>query len=141
MSHDLIEAPSSMQTALKEYVELEHRRRREEDTLEAIAERQKQLEQQLLDQFADTGLQNARVDGLTVYIRRDKYVSRKPECTSEQVCEALREVGLGYMVAPGYNPASLKAKIAEYKVNETEVPEQLASLLNIGETFKLATRL
>lgn len=137
---DLIDAPATFQQQLKQFVALEHERREHEEKLKAIGEKISSLQAALLDQFADLGMQNANVDGLTVYVRTDRYVSKKGEASTEQVCEALRACGLGYMVSDGYNAASLKSKVKEFQEEGIEVPESLASLLNIGETFKLATR-
>ncbi|MDE2103886.1 MAG: hypothetical protein KGL39_42010 [Patescibacteria group bacterium] len=136
-----ISEPRDFRAMLADYVELEERRRRLEDDLAACKQAASAIEQKLLEQFADIGLQNARVGNLTVYVRHDRYVSRRKEVTNEEMCEILRNLGLGYMVSDGYNAASLKSKIKEYQDHELEVPPALAGALNIGEVPRLATRL
>lgn len=128
------------QELLTEYVALEKERREHEERLEIIAERCRQLEEPLLNYFADTGMQNARVSDLTVFIKTDRFVSKRGEVTTEQVCQALRDCGLGYMVSDGYSAQSLKSKVREWQEAGVEVPERLAALLNIGEVSRLATR-
>lgn len=133
-------ATLNFQEMLTEFVQLENERREHEERLKVISTRVGELQEPLLNYFADTGMQNARVGDLTVYIRMDRYCSKKAEASTEQVCEALRDCGLGYMVADGYNASSLKSKVKEYTDNEVEVPQRLAELLNIGEVPRLATR-
>jgi hypothetical protein len=137
---DTLEAPASFQGMLKEFVALEHERRQHDDRLKQIAERVDKLAPTLLDQFADAGIQNANVDGLTVYVRVDRYVSKRGDASTEQVCQVLKDCGLGYMVSDGYNASSLKSKVKEFQEEGVAVPEALAAMLNIGEVPRLATR-
>ena len=132
--------PGTFQEMLAEFVVLEHERREHEDRLKVIAGRLGQLQEPLLNHFADTGIQNASVNGLTVYVRMDRYVSKRGDASSEQVCAALRDCGLSYMVSDSYNAQSLKSKIREYIEEGADVPESLKQLLNIGEVARLATR-
>lgn len=133
-------ATLNFQELLTEFVALEKERREHEDRLKIIQERVGQIQEPLLNHFADTGIQNARVGDLTAYVRMDRYCSKKSEASTEAICQVLRESGLGYMVSDGYNASSLKSKIKEYIDNEIEIPESLSSLLNIGEIPRLATR-
>lgn len=137
---ELTEPVAGFQELLAEFVALENERREHENRLKIISERVGQLQPVLLDQFADAGMQNARIGDLTVYIRTDRYVSKRGDVSTEQVCGVLRDCGLGYMVSDGYNAMSLKSKIKEYQDSGVEVPQELAAVLNIGEAFRLATR-
>lgn len=137
---DAPEPQGSFLTLLKEAGELELARREHEDKLKVISERWKQIEPILLDQFADSGMQNARAAGLTFYIRTDRYCSKKGEFTSEQVCQCLTRNGLGYMVADSYNAASLKSKFKEWSDGNVEPPADLVAMMNLGEVSRLATR-
>lgn len=132
--------PDGFKSQLARFVQLEAERREHEERLKVIGEEAGKLQAALLDQFADTGIQNAKVSGLTVYVRLDRFVSKKSDVSTEQVCEALRDAGLSYMVSDGYNAQSLKSKIREYQTEGVEVPQRLSSLLNIGEVARLATR-
>lgn len=125
---------------LSEFVALEHERREHEERLKIIGERLTKLQEPLLNHFADAGMQNASVSGLTVYVRMDRYCSKRGDASTDQVCAALKAAGCGYMVADGYNAQSLKSKVKEWIDAEAEVPPELASLLNIGEVARLATR-
>ena len=132
--------PGAFLDLLKEAADLELKRREHEDALKMINERFRQIEPILLDQFADAGMQNARANGLTFYVRLDRYCSKRAEFTSEQVCECLSRNGLGYMVTDSYNPASLKSKFKEWAEQQVEPPAELLGMVNLGEVARLATR-
>lgn len=138
----VIEAPpeGEFKKLLSDFVALEHLRREHEDALEVINKKLEKLSVILIEQFADLGMQNARVDGLTVYIKMNHYVSKRGDVSTQAVCDELTKCGLGYLVSDGYNAQSLKSKIREYQDQEIEIPPSLAELLNIGEVPKLATR-
>lgn len=137
---DLTATPQTFQAKLAEFVGLEKRRRELEDELKSVEARTAPLQASLLEQFADLGMQSANVYGLCVYVRLDRYVSKRSGVATETVCEALKVCGLGYMVSDGYNAQSLKSKIKEYQDQQIEVPPQLAELLNCGEVPRLVTR-
>jgi hypothetical protein len=134
---------AEFRTLMEEFVDLELRKREKEADLEMISDRFKTVEPQLREQMAALGMQNARCRGLTVYVKRDRYVSKKSEAdgvTTERLIEVLRECGLGYIVREAYQANSLKAKLVEWLTEGVEVPEQLAACLNVGESVRLATR-
>lgn len=132
--------PATIGDRLKAYAALEHHRRQLESQLKSVEQESRALGEKLLEDFGETGMSNANVDGLCLYIRMDRYVSKRADATTEQVCEALREAGLAYMVTDGYNAASLKSLVKEYQDNGREVPPKLSELLNVGEVPRLATR-
>lgn len=132
--------PPTFQVALKEFVMLEKRRRDLEGELETVKTAATKVQGALLDMFADTGIQNAKCDGLTVYVRTDRFVSRRKEVESIAVCNALKAIGRGDMVNPDYNAASLKSLVLEFLTSEQPVPPELESLLNIGSVPRIATR-
>jgi len=125
---------------LAEFVRLEKRRRELEAELDDTKKRAKTIQEPLLEHFADLGVQNIKADGLVVYVKTNRFVTKRGGIDTERVCDALRDAGLGYMVAAGYSAASLKGKVREWQEEEIEVPPHLAELLNIGEAFILATR-
>lgn len=135
-----VEVPESFRDRLAEYAELQNRKRKHDGELEAIAERLKELEEPLLNDMAEAGIQNVNVAGLTIYKKTDFYVSKRGEVPTAAIVETMRQHGLGYLVSEGYNANSLKSVIREWRDEEKPIPEELASQLNIGETVRLATR-
>lgn len=125
---------------LKRYTELENERRKHADRTDELAAIIKPLEEALLEAFAEAGLQNARANGLTVFIRTDRFVSKKGEFSTEAICEKLKELGCAYMVKEGYSASSLKAKVTEWQNEGVTVPADLAAMLNIGEIARITSR-
>lgn len=125
---------------LKEFTLLELERRALEENLECTQKRILALKPQLLEDMAEAGVESAHCNGLSVFTRIDRYVSKKKEVETEQVCRVLEQIGRGDMVNDGYNASSLKALIGEWMTEGQEVPPVLAGLLNIGSVVNLVTR-
>lgn len=140
------EPPASDENAtplLRRFAELQLKRRELEDALDVVTKQVAALEPQVLESFVDQGITSANVCGLCCYVKTDLYVSKRADkdgATTEALCEALTEVGLGYMVKDGYSASSLKSKVAEWRKDGVEIPERLAKLLNVGEIIKVQTR-
>lgn len=131
---------ASMAANLVEFTRLENRLRELEEEAARVKAQVGKVGAALMEQFADSGVQSANANGLCVYVRVDRFVSKKGGVPSQAVCDVLRKVGLAYMVEDGYNASSLKSKIKEYQDEGQEVPPELAELLNIGEVPRLAAR-
>lgn len=128
---------------LKAFAELENYRRELEETLKAVKETAAEIEPQLREEMALADMQSANVEGLTIYLHRTRYVSKKSDkdgVTSERLCGILRDIGWGDLVRDGYAPSSLKAKVDEVLGNGEELPPELADCLNVGEAYSLRTR-
>ena len=127
--------------ALGLFVALEHERRQVEDRLDAIKKEQADLQERILDEWADRGQRSANVDGLTVYIAHDFYCSKRKEVSTEQLIDVLKDAGLERCVQVGYNASSMKAFIKEQLAQGSELPEQLANSLNYDTIPRLRARL
>lgn len=125
---------------MKELEAIDLEIREHEERLKVLAERRKQLELVAIDIYADQGLQNFRTKQLVFFVAMERYCSKKAEYTTDQICESLKRNGLGYMVGDSYNAASLKSKFKEWAEGGVEPPEELAAMLNIGETARLRSR-
>ncbi len=144
-----------MNTAeLKEFVALEDEEDALKATLKVIGTRLAELSESLTQQFVQDGIQSTRIDGRTVYLRRDIYASAK-DGNKEAVVAALKACNLGQYVKEDYNANSLKAYVREM-VREAEeqaraegrviddpakaLPEHLAATLNISTVFSVSSR-
>ncbi|MDP2620565.1 MAG: hypothetical protein Q8P46_10380 [Hyphomicrobiales bacterium] len=96
---------------LKEFVALEHRKRELDSEIKAIAARLDDLEQVLVPQFLEDGIQSMRIDGRVVYVAQDIYPS--PASDRAAVVEALKQSELGQYVSENFNTQSLKAFVRE----------------------------
>lgn len=96
---------------LKEFVALEHRKKELDSELKAITARLDDLEQTLVPQFLNDGVQSMRIDGRVVYVAQDIYPS--PATDRAAVVDALKESELGQYVSENFNTQSLKAFVRE----------------------------
>lgn len=132
--------PAPFLERLKEYADLTLKQRAAEEEAESIAKRLAELRGPLREEMALHGLDALRVGDYTLYSRTDWFVSKKKEVETEAVCNVLKEIGRGDMVAEAYSGSSLKAMILEWKKNGEDVPPKLADLLNIGSEDNLVLR-
>lgn len=96
---------------LKESVYLENRKRDLDAELKATKQKLDDLEQVLVPQFIDDGVQRMTVDNRTVSLAQDIYAS--PLSERADVVSALKSSELGQYVAENYNTNSLTAFVRE----------------------------
>ncbi len=127
------------QEQLKRYVELEHERRDLDDRLKAVKAETEKLAASLLDQFAEAGMQSARVNGLTVYVHRQLWASAV-EGNYEAACQALRASGHGEFVQERFNTNQISALAREMDKNGETLPVEWDGPIKVAETFQLRTQ-
>jgi hypothetical protein len=96
---------------LKEFVALEKRKRELDSELKQIAARLDDLEQALVPQFLNDGVNSLRIDGRLVYLAQEIYAG--PLNDRAQVIAALKASELGQYISENYNTQSLKAFVRE----------------------------
>ncbi|OFW36744.1 MAG: hypothetical protein A3J28_09240 [Acidobacteria bacterium RIFCSPLOWO2_12_FULL_60_22] len=96
---------------LKEFVALENRKKELDSELKAIAAQLDDLEQSLVPQFLEDGVQSMKIDGRVVYVAQDIYPS--PASDRAAVVEALKKSELGQYVSENFNSQSLRAFVRE----------------------------
>jgi len=140
-----------MDTAkLARFVEIEKARRELETRLEELKAERATLEEELLRQFQESGIDSMRVDGMTVYLKREIWAGAK-DGDYERACRALREAGLDQYVQERFNTQSLSAYVREQArllADDTAgpdeilavLPEPLRDAISVTEKFSLRTR-
>jgi len=140
---------------LREFVSLENRKKDLDAELKAVKQQLDDLEEALVPQFVEDGVQKMTVDGRTVSLTQDVYAS--PLNDREDVVDALKHSELGQYVAENYNTNSLTAFVREVKrevesrakdegrmFDENDVraalPEPLGRALKISFVHKLSSR-
>jgi hypothetical protein len=96
---------------LKEFVCLENRKRDLDAELKGVKARLDELEEALVPQFIEDGVQSMKVDGRTVSLAQEIYAS--PLDGRERVVEALKASELAQYVSENYNTNSLSAFVRE----------------------------
>jgi hypothetical protein len=141
---------------LARFATIQRRRRQLESDLAALKNEARELEQKILDDWADRGQRRAAVDGLCVFVRSEMYCAKKPEISGREMARVLTLLGLGQLV--GYNATGLKRhvrqRLAAAKQRQgiqDDIPQgivldavlspELAAMITLGETVRLRTRL
>ncbi len=124
---------------LKRFVALEDRRAQLEAEVDAIKAESAELEQRLLPDFEQAGMDRVSITGRTVYIER-KLWAKARDGNKAAVCDALRRGQLGEYVEETYNTNSLSAYMRELDREGRPLPPVLDAVLEISEVFKLRTR-
>ncbi len=125
---------------LAEFVELSNRKREIEAEGKRINARLAELQEPLLDWFAERGIQNIRTKKGTVYVAHEFFCNKKGGVATQQVCDALEQIGMGRLVSPAYSAASLKSWVREQIESGADLPEQLDGLLNHETVPRLKTK-
>ncbi len=140
---------------LKLFVSLENQKRELDARLKELKQELDGLEEVLVPQFIEDGVQRMTVDGRTVAITQDVYAS--PAICREDVVEALKQAELGQYVGENYNSNSLTAFVREIKrevefraqqenriYTEDDVraalPEPLGKAIKVSFVHKLSSR-
>jgi hypothetical protein len=123
---------------LQEFVDLENDRRDLELRLKQIKERRQELEEKLLSQFEESGVQSMRVNGMTVYMHRQLWANHNGD--KETTVQALRASGLGDMIYETFNSQTLSAWVREMEDIDTEIPEAVRPHLKLSERFSIRTQ-
>jgi len=124
---------------LKRFVALEERRKQLEAEVDTIKIEAAELEERLLPQFEQSGMERVAIDGRTVYVERKLWAKAK-EGNKPAVCKALRRCRLGDYVEETFNTNSLSAYVRERDRDGRPLPPSLAVVLDVSEVFKLRSR-
>lgn len=115
-------------------VELDAEIKEAEMLVASIKARRQVVEEQLLEQFAETGTSSVRVNGRTVSMRRDLY---SKILDAERLNDALREAGFGDLVEEKVNSMRLAALVREIDRGDIEQPEALVGVVDKSEKFSI----
>jgi len=121
-----------------------------------VKELKKELEDlgyQLRDYLGAGGYERVRVEGFTIFLRRELYVRAKEGIRSEEVCRALKETGMGHFVSEQYSVMSLSSHLRELERMHAEelasgeiastselLPVEVARVLNCEPKYSVVAR-
>lgn len=113
-------------------------------TAEAEAEDYKKqandLQDELLEQFAEEGVRKISVDGVTTYLHRVLWAKVEEGASREQVVEGLKACGFGQFVSETYNTQTVSAWLRDLEREKEPLPEELQGVLTGTEVFTLRNR-
>lgn len=134
-----IDAVGVSMEKLKEFVDLEKRRRVLEAELAVVKKQAGDLEPVLREQFAVSGVQNMKLDGLTVSLRRSVYPKYRDGFGRSDVIEALKLDGLSDLLKEDYNTSSFTALVRDIESSGGPWPQNLVRVVEVSEQYELRT--
>lgn len=127
--------------SLRRYVAV----RKELDEIDIVvkaltAERDK-LEEELLVQFEQDGMQNTRIDDRLVYLHKSTFASADPEHGGmPALIDALNAEGLGDLAKTTVNGNTLRAYVNEQLKANRPIPTRIDNVIKLTEKFSLRVR-
>jgi len=113
-----------MKDLIEKYIALEQERRNMEKELGMLKEEIAKVQGQVVEAFADAGLQNMKMEsGVTISLRTDVRASILAD-DREEAYEQFKMNGFDSMVKETIHPKTLESWVREYKgFNGVELPE------------------
>ena len=124
----------SFSALLTEFVSLTRAKRDIDKQAKLVKGRLAAMEQPIVDQFLQGGIQNLNIDGMTVYLRGFK--SAKPKGDALEFIHALEAHGLADIVSLG--TGKLSALFRNTPVED--IPPEIVALCEVFEETKVGAR-
>lgn len=118
-------------------IELDERKRALEEEIDRIKFERRTLEERVMEQWAEAGVQHVRQQGMTVYLRRDVWAGIHEEFKTAAPYAFMR-ADLGHMLS--VNSQTLSAYVRELERKGEEAPEEIARLIRTTEQFSIRSR-
>lgn len=124
---------------IRRYKDLREAQRISEAEGTAYKQEADALQDQLVDMFADAGLQNVSIDGKTVYLHRSVFARRLEGKTEEDVHAALIADGAGDLIQAKVNAQTLAAYVRELTEDDDApgLPEHVREVIEPFEKFAI----
>lgn len=123
---------------MRRFVELVERKRQLESELRAIGVQIELIEPILLEDMAGAGMQNATVDGMTVYRQSEFTCGIKPELDKQAVFQSFIDSGYGHLVMLGWS--ALRSMVKEASESGQPLPECVEKSVDVGQIHRLRAR-
>ena len=125
---------------LRRYVHLKDQISKVDTDLSELKKQAGELEQELLDELSDDGINKITVDGRTVYMRRELWARKEQGVEGYEVAQAVMKAGLDEYVQPKVNMQSLSAFVRDLDRAEEPLPYELEGVVRVDEVFRLGVR-
>jgi hypothetical protein len=134
--------------AFERYVSLVARKRVLADELEDVEAAMKALEPQLLAYLGEGGFEKVRLGGYTISPHREPWVRARFGHTRGEVCQALKDCGLGHYVNEQFNTKSLTKYVRDLEKEHglladqdgalaRLLPAELVAVLEVNPSFRI----
>lgn len=128
---DNLPASSPEYAAFSQWVTLTTRKKALADETADVEAALKALEPQLLAYLGEGGYDKVRVAGYTIFPFRETWVYPRDGISRSEVCQALKQHGLGHYVSEQYNTRSISKYVADLERDHDRLADQDGGLLDI----------
>ena len=125
---------------VREYIRLRRAQKDRQAEADSAKEEADLIEQQLLEEFAEDGVQNMSVDGNTIYLQRQLWAQVDNAYSKEEVIDRLRQSGLDHFVRDNYSTQTISSWLRELEAEEESLPPALEGVIRGVEKFQLRVR-
>lgn len=128
---------------VKEWIELRKKQAALENELADVKEDAENLSLRLLEDFATDGIDQMKMDGITVFVQEKKYAgvaylpNEDTDTGYDRACSVLAEVGLGHLVHRRFMTQSLSSWVNK---NTDSIPKEFDGVIRITTEHKLVPR-
>lgn len=133
---------------LARFVELQKEKRELDDALKNVKRQLDELEPLLLEQMTEEGIQSVKVNGLTLYLKRQLWAGAA-DGNYDAACDALIAEGLAEFVQRRFNTNTVSAYVRELEkafadnggsFEEFRLPGALDGAISVAEKFTIGSR-
>jgi prefoldin subunit 5 len=110
-----------------------------EGQIKELKARMQPVEKQLLETFAEAGVNNISIHGKLLYIHRQIW-ARPREGNYERACEVLKEIGLEQFVKETVNINTISAYVREQDELGGELPKRFDEAFKVDEDYQVRAR-
>lgn len=124
---------------LKEYVKLDGERLELQRKVEALKKQLDPMEQTLLEQFAEEGIQSIKANGRLAYLHPQLW-ARPKDGDYERACRYLTRYGLGEYVHRTFNVQTFSAYVRELEEQGEELNDHIKQAIDVTREFQIRTK-
>lgn len=124
---------------LSKFLELDTEKRELKEQLERATRERGAVEAELLEAFAEEGIDSIKKDGRTVYLHRQLWAKAK-DGDRERAVAILRKCRLQEYIREDFNTQQVSAFAREHDKEGTSLPKHFDTGFDVSEVFSIRTR-
>ena len=143
MTPEEVVEPKPIHVLALELIALRERFEAATAEVKSLEEQMDALKEPLLKQLQETGVQNVKAGGRTVYLHRQVWAGLGEGVSKEQVIEALEAAGMEDYVYKTFNSQTISAYVRDQKEGPDGLPvlpPELAGKLVAKEVYEIRVR-
>ena len=128
----------TLQDKIGLWVTLVEQKRALEAELRPVQDQLNKLEAELLDDFADAGIQSVNAHGMTVYLNREFSAKLKEGVDKEDAIAAFERAGMKGCFNLAWQ--TMRGIVREYQERGEALPPEVAAVVDVSDFYRLRSR-